>query len=87
MADKEPSRETRELAAQIERDGGRILAPLQEPVGRALADFLPLAPGQVRGQPVPARLSPTHSSVSPSRSSGSDRFVDPIVINLAASGV
>jgi hypothetical protein len=33
MADKEPSKEAKELAAQVERDGGRVLALYQEPVG------------------------------------------------------
>ena len=33
MADKEPSKPARELASQIERDGGQVLALYQEPVG------------------------------------------------------
>ena len=33
MSDKEPSKAALELASQIERDGGRVLATYQEPVG------------------------------------------------------
>src|SRR6059036_1196985 len=34
MAEKEPSRQAQELASQVERDGGRVLALYQEPVGQ-----------------------------------------------------
>ena len=55
MADREPSREAKELAAQVERDGGRVLALYQEPVGEHWQIFCLLPRDEVRGEPVSAR--------------------------------
>src|SRR2546422_8979090 len=60
MADKEPSRAARELAAQIERDGGRILALYQEPVGEHWQIFCLLPRAKCEASPYQRDLSPTH---------------------------
>src|SRR6266699_5003661 len=87
MADKEPSRETRELAAQIERDGGRILALYQEPVGEHWQIFCLLPRAKCEASPYQRDLSPTHVKRLTESIKRLDRFVDPIVIISPRPGV
>src|SRR4029453_15819656 len=60
MADKEPSKEAKELAAQVERDGGRVLALYQEPVGEHWQIFCLLPRGKCEASPYQPGLLPTH---------------------------
>src|SRR5467141_5155913 len=87
MADKEPSREARELAAQIERDGGRILALYQEPVGEHWQIFCLLPRAKCEASPYQRDLSPTHVKRLTESIKRLDRFVDPIVIISPKPGV
>ena len=87
MADKEPTREARELAAQIERDGGRILALYQEPVGGHWQIFCLLPRAKCEASPYQRDLSPTHVKRLTESIKRLDRFVDPIVIISPRPGV
>ena len=87
MADKEPSRAARELAAQIERDGGRILALYQEPVGEHWQIFCLLPRAKCEASPYQRDLSPTHVKRLTESIKRLDRFVDPIVIISPRPGV
>src|SRR6267143_808377 len=87
MADKEPSREARELAAQIERDGGRILALYQEPIGEHWQIFCLLPRAKCEASPYQRDLSPTHVKRLTESIKRLDRFVDPIVIISPRPGV
>ena len=87
MADKEPSRAARELAAQIERDGGRILALYQEPVGEHWQIFCLLPRAKCEASPYQRDLSPTHVKRLTESIKRLDRFVDPIVVISPRAGV
>src|SRR5438034_10784925 len=87
MADKEPSRAARELAAQIERDGGRILALYQEPVGEHWQIFCLLPRARCEASPYQRDLSPTHVKRLSETVKRLDRFVDPIVAVSPRPGV
>src|SRR5438093_539365 len=87
MADKEPSRAAGELAAQIERDGGRILALYQEPVGEHWQIFCLLPRAKCEASPYQRDLSPTHVKRLTESIKRLDRFVDPIVIISPRPGV
>src|SRR5213592_2989374 len=87
MADKEPSRAARELAAQIERDGGRILALYQEPVGEHWQIFCLLPRAKCEASPYQRDLSPTHVKRLTESIKRLDRFVDPIVAISPRPGV
>src|SRR5438445_7990463 len=87
MADKEPSRAAGELAAQIERDGGRILALYQEPVGEHWQIFCLLPRGKCEASPYQRDLSPTHVKRLTESIKRLDRFVDPIVVISPRPGV
>src|SRR5881296_3407924 len=87
MADKEPPRAARELAAQIERDGGRILALYQEPVGEHWQIFCLLPRAKCEASPYQRDLSPTHVKRLTESIKRLDRFVDPIVVISPRAGV
>src|SRR2546427_10493289 len=87
MAEQEPSREARELATQIERDGGRILALYQEPVGEHWQIFCLLPRAKCEASPYQRDLSPTHVKRLTESIKRLDRFVDPIVIISPPPGV
>src|SRR2546428_4772120 len=87
MAEKEPSRQAQELASQVERDGGRILALYQEPVGEHWQIFC-LSPGaRCEASPYQRDLSPTHVKRLTESITRLDRFVDPIVVISPRAGV
>src|SRR6266480_5098203 len=87
MSDKEPTRAARELAAQIERDGGRILALYQEPVGEHWQIFCLLPRAKCEASPYQRDLSPTHVKRLSETVKRLDRFVDPIVAVSPRPGV
>src|SRR3989442_1371443 len=87
MADKEPSREAKELAAQVDRDGGRVLALYQEPVGEHWQIFCLLPRGKCEASPYQRDLSPTHVKRLTESIKRLDPFVDPIVVISPRPGV
>ena len=87
MADKEPSREAKELATQVDRDGGRVLALYQEPVGEHWQIFCLLPRGKCEASPYQRDLSPTHVKRLTESIKRLDRFVDPIVVISPRPGV
>jgi len=76
---KEPSREARALAEQVERDGGHLLALYQDPVGEHWQIFCLLPMERVEPTPYQRDLSPTHVKRLQEVVRKLDRFVDPIV--------
>src|SRR5438105_15425950 len=58
--DKEPSKTARALVEQIERDGGRVLAVYQEPVGEHWQISCLLPRTKVEASPYQRDVSPTH---------------------------
>ena len=87
MADKEPSKAAQELASQIERDGGRVLAIYQEPVGEHWQIFGLLPRARCEASPYQRDLSPTHVKRLTESIKRLDRFVDPIVAISPRPGV
>ncbi|PYN81514.1 MAG: chromosome partitioning protein ParB [Candidatus Rokuibacteriota bacterium] len=87
MAEKEPSRQAQELASQVERDGGRILALYQEPVGEHWQIFCLLPRAKCEASPYQRDLSPTHVKRLTESIKRLDRFVDPIVVISPRAGV
>src|SRR5881275_834772 len=87
MADKEPSRAALELAAQVERDGGRVLALYQEPVGQHWQIFCLLPRAKCEASPYQRDLSPAHVKRLTETIKRLDRFVDPIVAISPRPGV
>src|SRR3989442_734470 len=87
MPDKEPSRQAQELASQVERDGGRILALYQERVGERWQIFCLLPRAKCEASPYQRDLSPTHVKRLTESIKRLDRFVDPIVIISPRPGV
>jgi ParB family chromosome partitioning protein len=85
--DKEPSKTARSLAEQIERDGGRVLAVYQEPVGEHWQVFCLLPRTKVEASPYQRDVSPTHVKRLTEAVRRVDRFVDPIVVVSPRSGV
>src|SRR5437879_13128400 len=59
--EKEPSKAARGLAEQVERDGGRVLAVYQEPVGEHWQIFCLLPRAKVEASPYQRDVSPTHA--------------------------
>ena len=84
---REPSREAQALAAQVERDGGRVLAVYQEPVGGHWQLFCLLPRTQCEASPYQRDLSPTHVKRLTEAVKRLDRFVDPIVAVSPRPGV
>jgi ParB family transcriptional regulator, chromosome partitioning protein len=87
MADPEPSRESQELAARVERDGGRVLALYQEPVGEHWQIFCLLPRDRCEASPYQRDVSPTHVKRLTESIKRLDRFVDPIVVISPRPGV
>jgi len=87
MPDKEPSRQAQELASQVERDGGRVLALYQEPVGEHWQIFCLLPRARCEASPYQRDLSPTHVKRLTESIKRLDRFVDPIVLISPRPGV
>ena len=85
--EKEPSRQARTLAEQVERDGGHVLAIYQEPVGEHWQIFCLLPPAQVQASPYQRDVSPTHVKRLTEAVKRLDRFVDPIVAISPGPGV
>ncbi len=77
--DKEPPREARAMAEQVERDGGQALALYQDPVGEHWQIFCLLPMERVEPTPYQRDLSPTHVKRLQEVVRKLDRFVDPIV--------
>lgn len=77
--DKEPSREARALAEQVEHDGGHVLALYQDPLGEHWQIFCLLPMERVEPTPYQRDLSPTHVKRLQEVVKKLDRFVDPIV--------
>jgi ParB family chromosome partitioning protein len=77
--DKEPSKEAAALAAQVEKDGGTVLAIYREPVGDHWQLFVLLPREKVEPTPYQRDLSPTHAKRLTEAVKKLDRFVDPIV--------
>lgn len=76
---KEPSRDARALADQVERDGGHVLGAYQDPVGDHWQLFCLLPIDRVEPTPYQRNLSPTHAKRLQEVIRKLDRFVDPIV--------
>src|SRR5437899_2273451 len=87
MADKEPSKPARELASQIEQDGGQVLALYQEPVGDHWQIFCLLPRTKCEASAYQRDLSPTHVKRLTASMKRLDRFVDPIVAISPRPGV
>src|SRR5213594_5055825 len=85
--DKEPSKTARALVEQIERDGGRVLAVYQEPVGEHWQIFCLLPRTKVEASPYQRDVSPTHVKRLTDAVRRVDRFVDPIVVISPRAGV
>ncbi len=83
----EPSKTARALAEQIERDGGRVLAVYQEPVGEHWQIFCLLPRTKVEASPYQRDVSPTHVKRLTEAVRRVDRFVDPIVVVSPRAGV
>ncbi len=73
-------RVAQDLAAQVERDGGRALAIYQEPVGDHWQIFCLLPMTKVEPSPYQRDLSPTHVKRLTEAIKKLDRFIDPVVV-------
>src|SRR3989475_10473081 len=87
MAEKEPSRQAQELASQVERDGGRILALYREPVGEHWHIFCLFPRAKCEASPYQRDLPPTRVKRLPESIKRLDRFVAPIVVISPRAGV
>src|SRR5438876_75093 len=83
----EPPRAARELAEQVERDGGHVLALYQEPVGDHWQIFCLLPGDKVEASPYQRDLSPTHVKRLTEGVKKLDRFIDPVVALSPQPGV
>ncbi len=82
-----PPRAVVTLSEQVERDGGRVLAPYQEPVGGHWQIFCLLPREKVAPTPYQRDLSPTHAKRLQEVVRRLGRFVDPIVVVSPEPGV
>src|SRR5881296_808591 len=85
--EKEPSKAARGLVEQIERDGGRVLAVYQEPVGDHWQIFCLLPRDKVEASPYQRDISPTHVKRLTEGVKKLDRFIDPVVALSPRPGV
>ena len=85
--DEEPSKAASALADQVQRDGGRVLAIYQEPVGDHWQVFCLLPREKVEASPYQRDISPTHVKRLAEAVKRLDRFVDPIVAVSPRPGV
>src|SRR5437773_2804930 len=83
----EPPRAARELAEQVDRDGGHVLALYQEPVGEHWQIFCLLPLDRVEASPYQRDLSPTHVKRLTEAVKKLDRFIDPVVALSPRPGV
>jgi ParB family transcriptional regulator, chromosome partitioning protein len=83
----EPSAAAQTIAAQVERDGGRVLAVYQEPVGEHWQLFCLLPRTRVEPSPYQRDLSPTHAKRLTEAIRKLDRFLDPVVAFSPRPGV
>jgi ParB family chromosome partitioning protein len=82
-----PPKAVAALAAQVEADGGRVLAVYREPVGDHWQLFCLLPTPKVEPTPYQRDLSPTHAARLTDVVKRLDRFVDPIVAVSPGPGV
>jgi ParB family chromosome partitioning protein len=85
--DEAPSRQAQALAAQVETDGGHVLALYQEPIGEHWQIFCLLPRDKVDASPYQRDLSPTHVKRLTEAVKKLDRFVDPILAVSPEPGV
>lgn len=85
--EKAPPAPAHTLAAQVERDGGHVLALYQDPVGDHWQIFCLLPRERVQASPYQRDLSPTHVKRLTEAVKKLDRFVDPIVAVSPEPGV
>ncbi len=85
--DAQPPRATLDLAAQVEADGGRVLALYQEPVGAHWQIFCVLPLAKVEATLYQRDLSPTHVKRLQEVIRKLDRFVDPVLVTSPRPGV
>ena len=86
-ADGSPSKRAAELAEQVEKDGGHVLALYREPVGKHWQLFALLPIDKVAATPYQRDLSPTHAKRLQENVKKVGRFVDPIVVMSPQPGV
>ena len=77
--EKEPSKDVAALVAQVETDGGIVLAVYREPGGDHSQIFALLPRERVEPTPYQRDLSPTHAKRLFDVVKRLDRFVDPMV--------
>lgn len=82
-----PSKRAQDLAAQVERDGGQVLATYQEPVGEHWQLFCLLPAAKVEASPYQRDLSPTHVKRLTEAVKKLDRFIDPLVVVSPRPGI
>jgi ParB family chromosome partitioning protein len=85
--EKAPPAPALALAAQVEGDGGHVLALYQDPVGDHWQIFCLLPRERVQASPYQRDLSPTHVKRLTEAVKKLDRFVDPIVAVSPERGV
>ncbi len=85
--DKEPPKAISAQAAQVEADGGRVLAVYREPVGGHWQLFCLLPLSAVEPTPYQRDLSPTHTKRLTDVVKKIDRFVDPVVVVSPRAGL
>jgi ParB family chromosome partitioning protein len=85
--EQEPPRAAAEMASQVERDGGHVLALYQEPVGDHWQIFCLLPHAKVEPSPYQRDISPTHVKRLTEAVKKLDRFVDPVVALSPRPGV
>ncbi len=85
--DKQPPKAVAALLAQVDADGGRVLAAYREPVGGHWQVFCLLPLASVAPTPYQRDLSPTHAKRLTEVVKKIDRFVDPIVVVSPKPGV
>ena len=85
--DTEPPKAPVELAVQVERDGGHVLAVYREPVGDHWQIFCLLPLDKVEPSPYQRDLSPTHVKRLTEAVKKLDRFIDPVVALSPRPGV
>jgi len=84
---KEPSKQATALGAQVERDGGQVLAIYQDPVGEHWQLFCLLPLDKVDATPYQRDLSPAHVKRLTEAVKKIGRFVDPIVAVSPSPGL
>jgi len=85
--DATPPEAVRALAAQVEDDGGRVLAVYQEPMGKHWQLFCILPLDKVEATPYQRDLSPTHAKRLQEVVKKLDRFVDPVLVTSPRPGI